>query len=130
MSDTPRTDAIEKNFGEMPGEMRKLERELSAAGDQLCDISNERNRYEYELTAAHQRIAELEKDKARLIDHFIDRAECAADNMEGEGGDEFTRYETRMVCAVETLEVLGVKYDPITVRRQTIDATMTKEPTK
>lgn len=31
MSATPRTDAVEKNFGEMPGLMRTLELELASA---------------------------------------------------------------------------------------------------
>jgi hypothetical protein len=29
MSDTPITDRVEKDFGEMPGEMRRLERQVN-----------------------------------------------------------------------------------------------------
>lgn len=37
-SETPRTDAVEKNFGEVPGEMRKLEKELNEANRKLSQI--------------------------------------------------------------------------------------------
>lgn len=47
MSGTPITDRVERNFGEMPGEMRKLERQLAAA---------------------QVRIKELEADKAAIIE--------------------------------------------------------------
>lgn len=54
---------------------------------------------------------------SELIDHFIDRASCACDNMEGTTSTELIQFETRMACAVETLELLGVKFDPITGKR-------------
>lgn len=38
MSDTPRTDAAETFFGEMPGAMRALERELNAARAELAAL--------------------------------------------------------------------------------------------
>ena len=38
MSDTPRTDDAERHFGEMPGLMRQMERELNAAQAKLAAV--------------------------------------------------------------------------------------------
>ena len=68
------------------------------------------------LTLAASSPASMEKEP--LITHFIDRADCACDNMEGADAKDMAVYETRMICAIETLELLGVKYDPISGKRE------------
>lgn len=74
------------------------------------------------------RSSAIAQDWESFISHFMDRAECACDNMEGEGGEDFTHYETRMTCAIETLELFGVKYNPITGQRSNVLPSIVKQP--
>jgi hypothetical protein len=74
MSDTPRTDEQDGYLGEGAVDSdfaRQLERELSAKDQQLSALrlvcgTTDANKFETALDRANARIAELEKDKARL----------------------------------------------------------------
>lgn len=95
----------------------QLRAELEKSWISVAELTEKIEQQKDKLADSQAKCEGLEKDKESLINHFIDRANCAADNMEGEDGSDFTQYETRMVCAIETLEVIGVKYDPISGSR-------------
>jgi uncharacterized membrane protein YccC len=106
---------------------KQLATELEQAWQQNADLLRQKLAWSKRIKTLEQVCQDIDqkrndllKDKERVILEQINRADCAADNMEGANGPEFTVYELRMSLAVDTLESLGVHYNPMTGVRTAI----------
>ncbi len=59
-SDTPRTDAAELNFGEMPGLMKQMERELNAALARVRELEQINRQLSTIVDDAHAELAAVQ----------------------------------------------------------------------